>query len=489
MPASSSTSSTPWASTHRPRPTRRLRSRVVCPPPSPSKTSRRRYEPLLDDLAYDIAIYFLNEIDIGAGVWGKVAAAAMAKLRIKLKGSLANDDDAGFIAEFGAEAGWGGGAGYDGYVNMRMRNPKRFYINSVERITRELVEQATKLLPPDFTSGIHTLEICLPIALNTAYELGQSLPLSTLVPPDKAAQPFIDNFLAQLRRFTLDKLVDAAFTLTRSTIEQFVQDAVQQLTDAERDTISNLLDTLIAELKGGSPPEPMETASRVAEVLLELAPNQVDEWRQPITIAWVAAAAVSSLRFSIGGSQHQANIGLVGLGTYPLDKGEAIKLPDATGAIATELDAFFDPLPPSFELTHAVAFLAGTTAESLYLMVPGLQEALEPLHTALGLSGGELIHDALQAGFGDGFVATDLYQHLRQFLKDGVDNEIEARLIPALRAVPPLITATSRSGWTKRRSPVCSCSAASFLTGWTCWSAATSAAPTYRPSWRVFAPP
>jgi hypothetical protein len=124
--------------------------------------------PLLSDLAYDILIYFLNEVDIGIGVWGKAAFAAMARARIKLKGSLADDKDAGFVAEFGAEAGWGGGAGYDAYFNIKLRNPKRFYINAVERITRELVVEATKLLPPEFAPSIHMLELCLPVALNTA---------------------------------------------------------------------------------------------------------------------------------------------------------------------------------------------------------------------------------------------------------------------------------------------------------------------------------
>ena len=393
--------------------------------------------PLLDNLAYDIAIYFLNEIDAAGGVWGKAAFAAMAKARLKVKGSLRDDDDAGFVAEFGAEVGWGAGAGYDGYITLRLRNPKRFYLNSVERIAKELATQATKLLPPDFASAIHTLELCLPIALNAAYELGQSLPLSTIVPPEQAAKPFIDNFVAQLRRFTLDKLTDAAFSLARGVVEQFIQDAVQQLTDAERDTITHLLDTLIADLEGSSPPDPIETASRCAEVLLELAPDLVDEWRQPMTIAWVAAAAVSSLRFSIGGSHGSVSAGLVGLGTDPLFSGATVKLPEPTGAIAAELNAFFDPLPPSFELTHAVAYLTGTAAESLYTLIPGLHEAIEPLLAPLGLSGSELLRAALQAGFGDNFAATELYQHLRKFLKDGVDTEIEGRLIPALRAAAP----------------------------------------------------
>jgi hypothetical protein len=243
--------------------------------------------------------------------------------------------------------------------------------------------------------------------------------------------------MAQLRRFTLDKLSEAAFGLVQDLTRDFIHKAVSTRSQGERDAIRRLLDALIHDLRGVSPPEPLEVVSRCADILFSLAPDREDEWRQPLTIAWVAAAAVSSLRFSIGGAQGSASVSLVGLGTNPIAQGQILKLPDPTGVIASELDAFFNPRPPQFELTHAIAYLTGTGAEALYLRIPGLHEAIDPLLAPLGLTGAELLHAALEAGFSTNIASTTLYTQLRDFLKNGVDNEIETRLIPALRAAAP----------------------------------------------------
>ena len=397
----------------------------------------RALRPLMTNVAYDILIYFLNEVDISAGVWGKAAVAAMAKARLKVKGSLAEDDDAGFIVSFGAEAGLGAGAGYDGYVIMRLRNPKRFYLNSVERISRELSKEARRLLPTSSEPAIHSLELALPVAMNAAYELGQSLPLSTLVPADEAAVPLIENFAEQLRRFTLDKVSEAAFSLMQDVTRQFILEAVSNLTTRERRAIDRLLDGLIEDLQGIAPPQPLEQVSRVADILIALAPNQAEQWRTPATIAWVAAAAVSSLRMSVGGAQASASFGVIGLGTDPLGAGEIVRLPEPTGAIAAELDAFFNPMPPHLELVHAVGYLAGTGAEALYLRIPGLHEALDPLLAPLDLSGADLLRAAIDGSFSGSFATTELYQHLRAYLKDAVDDQIATQLIPALRTAAP----------------------------------------------------
>ena len=148
---------------------------------------------LLSGLSYDLLILFLNEVDLVAGVWGKAAVAAMAKARLNLKGSLSDDRNAGFVCEAGVEVGWGAGGGHDIYLALRLRNPKRFYLNAVERISRELTKASRRVLPDAFIPFIEGLELLLPLTMNAAYELGQVLPLGSLLPGETAIAPFLAN--------------------------------------------------------------------------------------------------------------------------------------------------------------------------------------------------------------------------------------------------------------------------------------------------------
>ena len=55
-------------------------------------------------------------------MWAKIAAAAMVKARLNLHGSLADDTNAGFVIEAGAEAGLAA-PGYDFYAASSSRAP------------------------------------------------------------------------------------------------------------------------------------------------------------------------------------------------------------------------------------------------------------------------------------------------------------------------------------------------------------------------------
>jgi hypothetical protein len=174
----------------------------------------------------------------------------MAKARIKLRGSLADDRDSGFIVECGGDVGWGAGAGYEYYLSLKLRNPKRFFLNSVERVSKELCKEATRLLPGEYAPAIQALELCLPMALNAAYEIGQSLPLNTMLRPEEAVRPFIANFGAQMQRFVLDKLFEAGMALLDDLLRQTVRDTLGHLSARQRNVLRAMLDELIGDLEG-----------------------------------------------------------------------------------------------------------------------------------------------------------------------------------------------------------------------------------------------
>jgi hypothetical protein len=397
----------------------------------------RAARPLLSDLPYDLLIYFLNEVDAVAGVWGKVAFAAMAKARVKLQGSLANDKDAGFACEVGAEVGAGAGGGYEFYAALRFRNPKRFYLNAAERVTRELTTTARRMLPPETALAIEGLELALPIALNSAYELGQALPLNTLLPPEQAIAPFIANCGAQLQRYALDKLAEGGIRLLEDYLKLITREAVAQLSSAQRATARDLIETLIQQLRQPNPPPPLEALGKLIDVLTLVAPARADEWRRPLTITWLSLASAEALRTAVGQERASASATMVGLGTAAASTA-VYPLPTPPRVVRRELDAFFEPDPPRLEFSHAARYLGGSGASLVCAQVPGLKEMLQPLLNGLGLRAEELIEAAIEATFGRNLAAlngdvTALYRLLRGLLKSIIDNKIQRTLLPELR--------------------------------------------------------
>ena len=323
----------------------------------------RAARPLLSNLAYDLLIYLLNEIDAVAGMWGKAAFAAMAKVRLDVKGSLADDRNAGFVIEAGAEAGLSAGGGYDFYAALRLRNPKRFYLNAVERITQELVTQARRLLSAEFNPAIEALELVLPIALHAAYELGQAFRLTPCFPRRKRSRLSSAIASPRLQRYSLQKLISGGIAQLDGYIRASLPDKIQQLSASQRANYRQAVEALIANLQGErlaarSP----RYASRLADLLSSLAPGQAAAWRQPLTIVWLGAAGLAVLRDAIGSAQASASTTVVGLEPIPIASGVFLPLPAPPHVVRDRADAWFNPAPSQLEFKHAVAYLLGLSA-------------------------------------------------------------------------------------------------------------------------------
>src|SRR5690242_14195936 len=84
---------------------------------------REHFDPPVEDLLE----IFLDEVRIGAGIWGRAAFSAEIYAQAALAGSLLEtpEHEAGFTftAEYGV--GWGGGAGFEFAANFGFEDPQR----------------------------------------------------------------------------------------------------------------------------------------------------------------------------------------------------------------------------------------------------------------------------------------------------------------------------------------------------------------------------
>jgi hypothetical protein len=391
----------------------------------------------LPGIAYDIFIAFLNELVIEAGVWAKASFAAMAKANLYIRGSLRDDDNAGFIVEMGAEAGWGAGTGYEFFAGLRLDNPKRFYLTATERITQELVREARQLLPAHLQPMIPMLELALPIVLNAAYDLGQTIASEALASGTTLTEPFNDAFLAQLQRFLFDQLAQAGMHLLATVVEDMAQTvSASVLGDAQRTALTTQLEALITDLSGAELTSItlMRSFGAIVDVLSVLRPDAVSDWRGPLTITWTALAAGDALRRAVGTYEASASASLIGLGSAATS-GTILYLPDPPQVVRDELETFFEGAPPRIEVRHAVDYLIGSGAAPLLeLILPDLALLLIRLSQGLGVTPGALVEAALHGTAGGDLTETHLYLQLRAFVKEAIDGYIVADVMPELRA-------------------------------------------------------
>ena len=392
---------------------------------------------MLDDLAYDLFIAFLNETSLEFGVWGKIGVAAMAHAHLNIRGSLSDDDNAGFLVEAGAEAGWGGGGGYDFYGGVRLDQPKRFFSYASERITREMVTYARSQLPPDFRPAAAVLEFTLPLALNAAYELGQAAVFDALGSPDKLTGKFNGAFVAQLQKFALDRLTETGLNLIKGYLQSAINGIfdrdipLQQLEDMHDQALA-----LAERFKKGefTLADLNQALTGLMDLLTTLYPNEVEDWRRPISMAWVALAAAEAVRAGVQSLSASASIDVVGVNGGSVGGG-AFTLPDPPALVRDELAAFFNVMPPSLELRHAVDYLDGVGVEPLIrAALPELALFLDSLSAQTGITPGDILSTALKGTLTQDISQTDLYQKLRDFVKGHIDGVISQELLPELRA-------------------------------------------------------
>lgn len=394
----------------------------------------------LDGPLLEVFLALLRESRIEAGVWGKISASAAVKAKLNMRGSLADDDDAGFVVEANAEAGLGAGMGYDFYAGIGLDSPKRFFLTAADIITGAILDEARSLLPRAFGPNLAALEYVLPASLATAYELAQVPTAELAARPAQAGEILADCFVAEFQRFALDKLGLAAATAVCRAIDRAADRVAElNLNAAQRQAGADATQSLIDALEGRalsfatiSPAIPA-----LAEVLDLAAPQSRTQWRPMLAAMWLALAAADAIRRGVTTLHAEAEAGVIGLRAAAAD-GFLVELPDTPQIVRDELEPLIGQVPDHLDLGAVVDYLL--TSRLLPLLeelVPDLFALLESVADETGVSTSDFVELALRAATGDDLTRTHLYQAMRAVAGAALDELLLDELLPALDGVLP----------------------------------------------------
>ena len=390
--------------------------------------------------ALEVFLALLRESRVGAGVWGKVSASAMVKAKLNMRGSLADDDDAGFVIEMNAEAGLGAGMGYGFYAGVRLDSPKRFFLTAADIITGAILEGARPLVPRALWPNLAALEYVLPASLATAYELAQVPTAELAARPGQAGEILVDCFIAEFQRFALDKLGFAAASVIGSALDEAATRVAElNLTTAQRQAGANATQTLIDALEGR--PLTFLTISPVVPVLAEVldlaAPQSRAQWRPMLAGMWLALAAADSIRRGVVTAHAEAEAGVIGLRSAAAD-GFLVELPQTPEIVREELAPLIGEVPDRLDLGTVVDYLL--TSHLLPLLeelVPDLYALLTCVSRETGVAASDFVELALHAATGDDLTQSQRYQAMRTVAGTALDELLLDDLLPALDDVLP----------------------------------------------------
>ena len=385
----------------------------------------------------EIFFAFLRELIAGGGVWGRASVAAMAQAHADVSVSLAEGDESGLVIEAGAALGWGAGTGWDFYVAASFTDIRRFYQTAARIITREVVAQARAALPGELNYAGDVLQLALPVALNTAFDLGQKAALGTLGPPEDLAAPFLVSAGNSLRDYVLDRVRDAAEGALFDLFDMVSVALGEGTLPADREAeFRSAVDDLVAYLRAGGDEEiklsdlPALT-SKVVPIVVAVLPESEDDVRTNLAVLWTVLAALDRL--------HDFT---------PLLSGSASLIGLGTGSGATDVGDLAEPPPfvrnvyrdvlghgvSVITLPDAIEFLLAVSAESLPSLSGGATPfVLDEWGAMLGVSSAELVEAGLQLALGADIESLALYQRLRDYLQARIDGEVRGNLLPALR--------------------------------------------------------
>ncbi len=395
---------------------------------------------LLTGPALEVFLALLRESRISAGVWAKISAAAMVKARLTVGGSLADDANAGFVVEMGAESGLAAGVGYDFYAGVLLDSPKRFFLTAVDIITGAILEEARPLVPRALGPHLAALEYVLPASLATAYELAQVPTAQLAARPGQAGEVLADCFVAEFQRFALDKIGLAAATVVASALDEAATRVTElNLTNAQRQAGADATQLVIDALEGR--PLTFTTISPAVPVLAEVlglaAPDSRAQWRPMLTAMWLALAAAESVRQGVVALHAEAQAGIIGLRNAAAEA-FLIELPETPAIVREELEPLIGGVPDHLDLGTVVDYLL--TSRLLPLLeelVPDLYALLESIARETGVTASDFVELALRAAAGDDLTQTRLYEAMRAVAGTALDDLLLEGLLPALDDVLP----------------------------------------------------
>jgi len=369
-----------------------------------------------DSLAGRLARIVLEEIELGLGVWGGVAAAAMAYGAATATLSLSDDGetDAGLTMQYEAALGAGAGGRVNVIVAGGFDDPRRMVGRLSRTSTRAFVGALREALPAPAEPALRLTELILPTAFAMSYELGQQTFLNTIGNADRRAQPMVLSITEQLQRFTLDGLLEVADRAAAQVIDRFrdavesgnVDDATLELLRDAIPPVRELLEraqgTMSADITffdlATVTTEPLVALIDLFNPLLD--EQTLTEWGRPLAIVWSVAALLGAL--GPGAAPASAGATFLGFGPQMVGDRLGVQLPQPPQLVSTEIGELLGSSGISLTVADALGYLVAATPVDMLSVVPGLDAFLELCRDHLDIDTADLVPTLLVTGFTDG---------------------------------------------------------------------------------------
>lgn len=401
-------------------------------------------EQLLDDLPYRLFLIFLHEIRAEGGVWGAAAVSAMARAHLTVDGSLVPRDGMppGFRFQLGAAAGVKAGAGFGCFVGTSFDNVRRFYVRSTDLMVAELRRGLANALPREMSPALELFDVALPIALESAFELGRRAAEGGIGSASDAAAPFVDTVGRQLQRWLLDKVV----TVGAEELAEFLQQqliarlAEQGISESERTALRVEVEGVLDRLQRPTlVPEDLTAVVGHCIAMLDIlggAAADVAPVRRSLAVLWTAAGLGFAVRDMLPGWQGTLSGNLFTLGDTGT-AGDAV-LPDPPALVRDDYSAVLGRAVVNVGIQDAIDYLIESGVSPLLeRRLPAARRVIAELSTALDTTPGELVASILQLGAGGSVADTASYQRWRDWLRQTIEGPLLDQLVPAARAAAP----------------------------------------------------
>ncbi len=392
-----------------------------------------------NQMALDIFGYFLDELEIGAGVWGRAAFSAMARAHLEIYGSLADPQKSGFVIEAGGSIGLEAGTGWDFFAVAQLKDVHRFYAKTADRITAEVVLAARQQLDPAYRPAIQLLDLCLPAVLQVTLVAGQTTATSLIANSDKVVEPTVRAILEQMRRFILRKFVEVAEKMLVELVDDMIDLALSdQLDEAQREELREKTQALINRLtnvESWSLEAVTQISADLTDIGAILFAEQEEFWRQPLTIAWCGLAAAHALTEAHSAFSAGAAVSVFGFGASLDLQEDDFDLPQAPSVILDEFEAFLGARPHTIRFGDAVDYITSTNIGPLIdVYLPDLSQLMAMVEEKFDVTPGDFVSAFLLGTVGGDLSSSELYIKLRDLIRGAIEDEIDANLIPALKA-------------------------------------------------------
>jgi hypothetical protein len=415
-----------------------------------------------EPLPLRLLLLFLEEVDLTAGVYAKVAATAQAQAYASIVGTLRDDPVRGLKPGFnivaGAGLGLAAGAGVRVFARAGFRDFSRFYARAIDLVVDAVFDETETRLGeaagPTILAALDAARPPLKTAFRLAYELGDFL--ATSAPPQNAegaaalAARAAGVVFEEGQRYLLRNFAVAG---TRE-IRRLLKPRLAALDAAGRNRVKPRRDALIALLRGR--PEDLfnlsdpatqtfwvdlveRTAALTTDLFAGASPST--EIRRAVAASWCAAQLL--LTATKRATRADASLSVVGLPpqqTRAAFTGTPTSQPPAL--VAGELAAGLAIAAPSggWRLEHAVSYLASTGAITLLETVaPRTKPYLDAFRGIFGAStaavaGTILSNVGAVAPLGGGAPdARRTLQDLTGALRALVESVVDGQAMPAAR--------------------------------------------------------